>query len=280
MNLRQIFRGGILVAFCSVASHEANIVAPQAQQASADTKVVTAQALASTGSTSEAPAATPQRVTKYTLPPDRYQKAHNLAKIHFRLALISFVYGLVVLWLVLHWKISAKYRTLAESTSSRRILQALVYGVIRKSPRRWWFYFWLVSLPILLLVLFLQPLIIDPLFNKFEPLQQKDPALTASLEKLAQRAGQNIPPERMFWMNASEKTTAVDAYVTGFGASKRIVVLDTTIAKATTPEIVYVAGHEMGHYVLQHIPKPSVGAAGFCLCFSILASAPSGGFWL
>ena len=322
MNLRQIFRGGILVAFCSVASHEANIVAPQAQQASADTKVVTAQALASTGSTSEAPAATPQRVTKYTLPPDRYQKAHNLAKIHFRLALISFVYGLVVLWLVLHWKISAKYRTLAESTSSRRFLQALVfspliivtinafelptgiyenwvsrqyglsvqgwgswfwdwtkgqlvsviigtiliwllYGVIRKSPRRWWFYFWLVSLPILLLVLFLQPLIIDPLFNKFEPLQQKDPALTASLEKLAQRAGQNIPPERMFWMNASEKTTAVDAYVTGFGASKRIVVLDTTIAKATTPEIVYVAGHEMGHYVLQHIPKTLVGAAGF-----------------
>ena len=128
MNLRHIFRGGIIVAFCSVAAHETNIAAPQAQQASADTKAVTAQALASTGSTSEAPAATPQRVTKYTLPPDRYQKAHNLAKIHFRLALISFVYGLVVLWLVLHWKISAKYRTLAESTSSRRILQALVYS--------------------------------------------------------------------------------------------------------------------------------------------------------
>src|SRR5215472_1656308 len=127
MNLWHIFRGGILVAFCSVAAHEANIAAPQAQQASADTKAVTAQALA-TGSTSEAPAATPQRVTKYTLPPDRYQKAHNLAKIHFRLALISFVYGLVVLWLVLHWKISAKYRTLAESTSSRRILQALVFS--------------------------------------------------------------------------------------------------------------------------------------------------------
>jgi len=54
------------------------------------------------------PQAPPQRVTKYTLPPDRYQKARNLARIHFRFALISFVYGLVVLWLVLRWKFAAK----------------------------------------------------------------------------------------------------------------------------------------------------------------------------
>ena len=143
------------------------------------------------------------------------------------------------------------------------ILGWILYAVLRRSPRRWWFYFWLVSLPIGLLLFFLQPLIIDPLFHKFEPLQQKNPALTASLEKLAQRAGQNIPPERMFWMNASEKTTAIDAYVTGFGASKRIVILDTTIAKATAPEIVSALGHEMGHYVLGHIPEGLAFGAGF-----------------
>ena len=102
---------------------------------------------------------------------------------------------------------------------------------------------------------FLQPLVIDPMFHKFEPLQQKDPALTASLEGLVKRAGQDIPPERMFWMGAGEKTTGLNAYVTGIGASKRIVVWDTTIAKMNTPQIVFVAGHEMGHYVLQHIPK-------------------------
>lgn len=151
------------------------------------------------------------------------------------------------------------------------ILIWLLFSVIRKSPRRWWFYFWLVSLPILLLVFFLQPLVIDPLFHRFEPLAQKDPALTASLAKLAERAGENIPPERMFWMNASEKTTAVDAYVTGFGASTRIVVLDTTIAKATTPEIVFVGGHEMGHYVLWHVPKGLAFFAVLLLVFFYLA---------
>ncbi|HEY1484411.1 MAG TPA: M48 family metalloprotease, partial [Candidatus Acidoferrum sp.] len=131
----------------------------------------------------------------------------------------------------------------------------ILYSVIRKSPTRWWFYFWLVSLPIGLMLVFLQPLVVDPMFHKFEPLQQKDPALTAELEKMVQKAGENIPPERMFWMGAGEKTTALNAYVTGFGPSKRMVVWDTTIAKMSTPQIVFVAGHEMGHYVLHHIPK-------------------------
>lgn len=148
------------------------------------------------------------------------------------------------------------------------ILIWILYAVIRKSPRRWWFYFWLVSLPILVLLIFIQPLVIDPLFHKFEPLAQKDPALTVSLEKMVQRAGQEIPPERMFWMNAGEKTTGLNAYVTGLGASKRIVVWDTTIAKMNTPQIVFVAGHEMGHYVLNHIWKGlAFGALGLFVLF-------------
>jgi Zn-dependent protease with chaperone function len=135
------------------------------------------------------------------------------------------------------------------------ILIWLLYVVIRRRPRRWWFYFWLVSLPIIVVIFFITPWVIDPLFHKFEPLQQRDPGLTAALERMVQRTGENIPQERMFWMGASEKTTAVDAYVTGIGASKRIVVYDTTIAAAKTPQIVFVAGHEMGHYVLLHVPK-------------------------
>ncbi len=131
----------------------------------------------------------------------------------------------------------------------------ILYSVIRKSPKRWWFYFWLAALPLIAALIFMQPLIVDPMFHKFEPLQVKDPALTAELEKMVQHAGKDIPPERMFWMGAGEKTTTLNAYVTGFGASKRIVVWDTTIAKMNTPQIVFVAGHEMGHYVLGHIPK-------------------------
>jgi len=144
----------------------------------------------------------------------------------------------------------------------------ILYAVIRNSPRRWWFYFWLATLPLIVGLVFLQPVVIDPMFHKFEPLQVKDPALTTQLVKLAQRAGENIPPERMFWMGAGEKTTELNAYVTGFGASKRIVVWDTTIAKMNTPQIVFVAGHEMGHYVLHHIPKGlAVGALGLFVVF-------------
>src|SRR5580692_2381881 len=142
------------------------------------------------------------------------------------------------------------------------ILVSILYAVIRSSPRCW-FYFWLVSLPIIVILVFIQPLIVDPLFHKFEPLEQKDPALTASLETMERRAGVNIPPARMFWMGAGEKTTELNAYVTGIGASKRIVVWDTTIAKMTTPQIVLVAGHETGHYVLNHIWKGLLFAAAF-----------------
>jgi STE24 endopeptidase len=137
----------------------------------------------------------------------------------------------------------------------------IFYARIRRSPRYWWFRCWLASLPIVVLLVFLQPVVVDPLFHKFEPLEHKDPALTTALEKMVQRAGEQIPPERMFWMGASEKTTSLNAYVTGIGASKRIVVWDTTIKDMTTPQIVFVAGHEMGHYVLNHIPKGLAFAA-------------------
>jgi len=135
------------------------------------------------------------------------------------------------------------------------LLVGILYGVIRRSPRRWWFYFWVASIPILLALFFLQPIVIDPLFYTFKPLATEQPALLAEMEKVVHRGGMEIPPERMFVMNASSKQTNVNAYVTGFGASKRVVVWDTTIAKATIPETLFVFGHEMGHYVLLHIPK-------------------------
>jgi STE24 endopeptidase len=135
------------------------------------------------------------------------------------------------------------------------ILVWIVYGVIRRSSRRWWLYFWLASLPIGLAVFVAQPVVIDPLFFKYEPLASKEPALTETLQRVVRAAGQDIPPERMFWMGAGEKVTFLNASVEGFGASKRIVIWDTTIKKMATPQIVWVVGHEVGHYVLGHIPK-------------------------
>lgn len=134
-------------------------------------------------------------------------------------------------------------------------LTLLLFEIMRWSPRRWWLWFWLCTLPIIIFGVFISPVWIDPIFNHFSPLQSSDPQLVLQLEKLAQHAGLNIPPQRMFLMRASEKVTGLNAYVTGIGSSKRIVVWDTTAHNLPMNQVLFIAGHEMGHYVLDHIYK-------------------------
>src|SRR5882724_2455107 len=69
----------------------------------------------------------PERITAYTLPPERYEKAHHISRLYFRYLLISFFYGLAVLWLILRFKIGSRYRGWAVMVSSRRFVQALVF---------------------------------------------------------------------------------------------------------------------------------------------------------
>jgi Zn-dependent protease with chaperone function len=128
-----------------------------------------------------------------------------------------------------------------------------ITSLIRKSPRRWWFYTWMVAMPFVVFLIFIAPLVLDPLFNNFEPLDRQHPQLVDAIEKVVARAGESIPRNRIFLMDASKKVTTLNAYVTGFGPSKRIVIWDTTIKNASTPETLFVVGHEMGHYVLNHI---------------------------
>ena len=135
------------------------------------------------------------------------------------------------------------------------LLFMLLFFVMGKSPKRWWFWFWIPAMVSTVFGIFVTPIFIDPLFNEFEPLQQSNPALVERLEQVVARGGIVIPPDRMFLMKASEKVTGLNAYVTGLGASKRVVVWDTSIAKATPDEISFIFGHEMGHYVLNHIYK-------------------------
>jgi STE24 endopeptidase len=141
------------------------------------------------------------------------------------------------------------------------ILALILSAVMHRSPRRWWLLFWVATLPVVLFVVFISPWIIDPLFNKFEPLQATNPDLVAAIENLTRHAGVPIPRDRMFLMRASEKTNEINAYVTGLGASKRVVVWDTTIQKATTDETLVIVGHELGHYVLGHVWKGFLFAA-------------------
>jgi Zn-dependent protease with chaperone function len=145
------------------------------------------------------------------------------------------------------------------------ILVFILYGVMRRGPRSWWFYFWVASLPILFAIMFLEPFVIEPLFFEFQPLAKEHAALVGALEKVVIRGGLVIPPDRMFEMKASEKLNSLNAYVTGLGASKRVVVWDTTMAKMTTPETLSVFGHEMGHYVLGHVRNSLILASVFAL---------------
>jgi Zn-dependent protease with chaperone function len=140
---------------------------------------------------------------------------------------------------------------------------AVVFGVpilmlfsriVRKWPKRYWFGIWVATVPILVLVIFVAPLL-APIFDKFEPLQKNYPVLVTDLEKVVQRTGTNIPPSRMYLMKASVKTNGLNAYVSGIGATKRIVVWDTTAGRVPDDEVMFIFGHESGHYVLHHIPK-------------------------
>jgi Zn-dependent protease with chaperone function len=129
----------------------------------------------------------------------------------------------------------------------------VLYGAMRRSPRRWWLYFWMAAIPMVVFLMFIEPLVIEPLFFKFEPLAAKQPALVAAIENVVARGGLQIPRDRMFEMKASEKLKSLNAYVTGIGASKRVVVWDNTIQDMNTGQILFVFGHEMGHYVLGHV---------------------------
>lgn len=153
---------------------------------------------------------------------------------------------------------------LAISLVVSTLLLWIMIWIIRRSPRRWWFYFWLIVLPFIVFFAVITPVVIDPIFNKFEPLDKTNPQLVDSIETVLHRGGVVIPRDRMFLMKASEKVTTLNAYVTGFGPSKRVVVWDTTIQKATTPETLFVFGHEMGHYVLNHV-MIGLGAAAIGL---------------
>ncbi len=157
------------------------------------------------------------------------------------------------------------------STAFGIVLILILFAVMRRSPRRWWLYFWFPAVLILLGLIVITPLVIDPLFNKFEPLSKEHPDLVASIEKLTKHAGVSISADRMFLMVASRKTNAINAYVTGLGVSKRVVIWDTTIQKTSNDESLFVVGHELGHYVLGHVLQGFLlGAAGLLLALYFL----------
>lgn len=152
------------------------------------------------------------------------------------------------------------------------VIAALALLGIRKI-RRWWVVLWVGSIPLIILAVVATPLIIDPLFNKFEPL--RDEALKRALLDEASQAG--IEGSRVYQVNKSKQTKTMNAYVTGLGPSKRIVMWDTLLQKLDHDEILAVMGHEMGHYVLNHLWKGL--AFGIALSFAGFFAGQKGYEW-
>ena len=149
----------------------------------------------------------------------------------------------------------------------------LPYLLLRKSPRRWWLYTGLASIPLLAVLLFITPIWIEPLFNEFGPM--KDKALEARILTLADRAG--IEGSRVYEVDKSVDTKTVNAYVTGFLNTKRIVLWNTILKKMDSREVLLVMGHEMGHYVLGHTPQLiALGSAVILLCLWVVHHTSGG----
>jgi STE24 endopeptidase len=136
-----------------------------------------------------------------------------------------------------------------------------LYAVIRRSPRWWWLWVWAAMLPLLVLGAYAGPILIEPLFNEYFPLESTHPELIAPIEAMLQRAQVNLPRDRLFEMKASVKTNALNAYVSGFGSSRRLVLYDTIIAQERGDLLLNTIGHELGHNVLGHIPRSLLFAA-------------------
>lgn len=138
-----------------------------------------------------------------------------------------------------------------------------VLWLMEKMGTYWWLWVWAVWVVFNLLVLFIYPTFIAPLFNKFSPLQ--DEALKTRIETLLQRCG--FTAQGVFVMDGSTRSAHGNAYFTGFGKSKRIVFFDTLLARLSMSEIEAVLAHELGHFKHKHVVKRIVSTFAMSLGF-------------
>ncbi|MFQ3546511.1 M48 family metallopeptidase [Halobacillus rhizosphaerae] len=129
------------------------------------------------------------------------------------------------------------------------VLITVLYLLICKFQKRWWLYAWFLLIPFIVFMMYLQPVVIDPLYNDFTEL--KDPQLEQKILTLADQA--DIPADRVYQVDMSKKTNTMNAYVNGIGSNLRIVLWDTTLSKLSDKEVLFIMAHEMGHYVMHHL---------------------------
>jgi len=141
------------------------------------------------------------------------------------------------------------------------IVAELLYFTIRQSPEHWWFIAWAMFLVLFVVIAQLAPLILFPIFYKFEPLENED--LKQRLVRLSESAGTRV--RGIYKWNLSEKSKKANAALTGLGATRRIILADTLLDHYSPDEIEAVLAHELGHHVHKHILKSIFVQAGITL---------------
>ena len=146
------------------------------------------------------------------------------------------------------------------------IVVELLYMLIRQTPQHWWVIAWAVFLGLMVLLAQLAPVVLFPIFYKFEPLENEE--LKRRLIVLGERAGTRV--RGVYKWHLSEKSKKANAALTGLGATRRIILADTLLDNYSDDEIEAVLAHELGHHVHRHILKSILVQAGITLF----------GFWL
>lgn len=150
-----------------------------------------------------------------------------------------------------------------------------VVGLARRLPRRWWVAAAAATAALVCAGSFAYPVVVEPVFHRFTPLEQGP--LRTELLALAERDG--VPVRDVLVADASRRTTAVNAYVSGFGSTRRIVVYDTLLVRSTPQEVALVVAHELGHADADDVLRGTLlgalgAAAGVCLVALLLSWAP------
>ncbi|HEV3306994.1 MAG TPA: M48 family metallopeptidase [Candidatus Sulfotelmatobacter sp.] len=141
------------------------------------------------------------------------------------------------------------------------ILAELLYFILRQAPQYWWFIAWATFLMLFVLMAQLAPVVLFPIFYKFEPLKNEE--LKARLVRLSEQAGTQV--RGVYQWKLSEKSKKANAALTGLGATRRIILADTLLDNYSADEIEAVLAHELGHHVHRHILKSIAVQAGITL---------------
>ncbi len=143
----------------------------------------------------------------------------------------------------------------------------IFYLLLKKSPKSWWIYTSLTTMCVIFILTFVLPIWIDPLFNQFGPMKNKQ--IEKQILDLATKAG--IGDVKLLEVDKSKGTSRGNAYVNGIGSTKRIVLWDRIIDEKHPERTLFIMGHEMGHYILNHVWlwMGYYTIVAFCICYLI-----------